>query len=106
MRRTTAATIVEQAKLLYSLLTSPPDSGLMYHAEDIEDYFRMLIQRCQITHSISPRFPDKKFTPLSDIFLITDPPAGRAVIHHYKNFVLDVLGDIVERRVKVIPLPE
>ncbi len=106
MRRTTAATIVEQAKLLYSLLTSSPDSGMMYHAEDVEDYFRMLIQRCEITHSISPRFPDKKFTLLSDTFLFSDPPAGRAVIHHHKNFILDVLEDIVERRVKVVPLRE
>jgi hypothetical protein len=106
MRRTTAATIVEQAKLLYSLLTSSPDSGMIYHAEDVENYFRMLIRHCKITHSISPRFPDKKFTLLSDTFLFSGPPAGRVVILHNKNFILDVLVDIVERRVKVVPLQE
>lgn len=100
MRRVTESQLIDQAKLLLSLLMSGSTSNLLHHVADFERYFRNLHDLCLLTHSVSPRFPEKNNALLGDLTaMLQDSTVNLKTIIRLRL----VLEDIVERRIRFTP---
>lgn len=95
--KATTSNLIDQARLLLSLLLNGSPSNLSYHSSDFEAYFIKLRDNCAVSHSVSPRFPHQSVLILDELLLLLHQPTPNLKSIIRLRLVLD---DIIDRRVR------
>jgi hypothetical protein len=106
MRRTTPATLLEQARIFTLHLTNSPEHALGHHAEEISRFLVFLHERTVVTHSVREDIPGPEF-PSPEVLLGpggAESAAGR--VQRSKAAVARLFADLLDRRLRVALRPD
>src|SRR5512140_274849 len=101
MRRTTPATLLEQARLFTLHLTNSPEHTLGHHAEEIMLFLRFLHERTVVTHSVRKDIPGPEFPPPELLFGPVGAETAAERVTRSRAAVARLFADLVDRRLRV-----
>ena len=102
MGKTSGSTVVNQARLLHTLLKSSPENSVRKHAGDVIDFLYLLHDRYEITHSVSLRFSEKNLSVLTPFFLDHSHQFFEQIVLQNRKIITLILEDIINRKIKVV----
>ncbi len=104
MAKAGTASLIDQARSLLEIFRTASDSEVGHHADDILSYFRLLHESYAVRRSSSPRFSGKTFIILEEvIYQLESDPDATLRNEGFRDFILLVLEDIVQRRIDIVP---
>jgi hypothetical protein len=92
--------IVDQARLLLTLIQNYSNAEISKHADDFLSYFYILHDNYEILKSTSPRFSGTTFVILEDtIYRLESDPEGVFESTDFREFIVQILSDITSGRI-------